>query len=51
MSPAFDRRFGMIVLGIWLVLSGVSGIFGIPLPIFVLPFLAIIAGALILLGE
>ena len=51
MVPAFDRRFGMVLLGSWLVLSGISGILAIPLPVFVLPFLAVIAGVLILLGE
>jgi hypothetical protein len=51
MPPAFNRSFGMILLGIWLVLSGLSNILAFPLPIFVLPFLAVIAGALILLGE
>lgn len=51
MAPAFNRSFGMILLGIWLVSSGLSNILAIPLPIFVLPFLAVIAGVLILLGE
>jgi hypothetical protein len=49
--PGFNRSFGMILLGIWLILTGLSGIALVALPPYVLPFLAVIAGALIMLGE
>lgn len=49
--PAFNRSFGMILLAIWLILSGLASILTFSLPTYVLPVLAIIAGVLILLGE
>ena len=51
MKPRFNRSFGMIVLAIWLILSGLAGILTFSLPPFVLPFMAVVAGVLILLGE
>lgn len=41
---------GLLLLGIWLIASGVIGLFGIVLPSsnIVLPIMAILAGALII---
>ena len=50
-APVFNTSPGMILLGIWLLLSGLAGILTFSLPPFVMPFLAVVAGMLILLGE
>lgn len=41
---------GMLLLGIWLIASGVIGLLGIMLPLsnIILPIMAILAGALII---
>ena len=47
------RNFGMILLGIWLILHGLVSLFGLAfsgLPI-ILGILALVAGILILLGK
>jgi hypothetical protein len=49
--PRFNRSFGMILLAFWLILSGLTGILAFSLPPLLLPFVAIVAGVLILLGE
>ena len=50
-APAFNRSPGMVLLAIWLVLTGLAGFLTFSLPSFVMPFLAVAAGILILLGE
>lgn len=50
-APHFNRSFGMILLALWLILSGLTQVFAFSVPPLVLPFVAIIAGVLILLGE
>lgn len=50
-GPRFNRSFGMILLAIWLILSGLTNVFAFSAPPLVLPVVAVIAGVLILLGE
>ena len=47
------KSIGMLLLGIWLVLTGLAGVVSIPIPALgtILAVLAIAAGALILLGR
>jgi hypothetical protein len=47
------KSIGMLLLGIWLILTGLAGVIAIPIPALgiILAVLAIAAGALILLGR
>lgn len=49
--PAVNRNIGLLVLGIWLILSGLSGFVALALPTTVMAALAFIAGVLILVGR
>lgn len=49
--PAFNRSPGLVLLAIWLIVSGLQDVIAVALPLFVLPVVAVIAGVLILLGE
>jgi len=51
MAVVLPRNAGMLVLGIWLLLSGLSGLVGLTLPSPVMAVLAFVAGLLILLGR
>jgi hypothetical protein len=51
MATGLNRNAGMLVLAIWLILSGLSGLFGLGLPAIVMSVLALIAGILILVGR
>ena len=42
---------GMLLLGVWLILSGLAGLGPLPVPGVVLSALALIAGILILIGR
>ena len=42
---------GMLLLAIWLILTGLSGLVSLPLPGVVMSVLALIAGVLILVGR
>lgn len=42
---------GMLLLAIWLILTGVAGLAALPIPGVVLAVLALIAGILILVGR
>jgi hypothetical protein len=44
------RNVGMILLAIWLILTGIMGVASFPIPAIVMAILAIAAGVLILLG-
>lgn len=44
-------RIGGILLGIWLVLTGLMMVISIPIPVIVMAILAIVAGALLLFGK
>ena len=47
------KRIGMLLLGIWLILTGLLGIVSIPVPFLdvIMAVLAIAAGVLILLDR
>lgn len=45
------RSLGMLLLGIYLVLVGISGLVALPIPAVVMAVLALIAGILILIGK
>jgi hypothetical protein len=46
-----NRNAGLLTLGIWLILSGLSGLVALPLPPPLMAILALIAGILILAGR
>jgi hypothetical protein len=51
MAVRVTRNTGMLVLAIWLILSGLAGIVAIPIPGVLMALLALIAGVLILVGR
>jgi hypothetical protein len=51
MAFVFQRNVGMLVLGVWLVLSGLSGLVSLGLPYPLMSALALAAGVLILAGR
>ncbi len=46
-----NRNLGMLLLAIWLILTGVAGLAGLAIPGVLLAVLALIAGILILVGQ
>jgi hypothetical protein len=50
MAIRTTRSAGMLLLAIWLILTGVSGFVSLPIPGVLQAALALIAGVLILLG-
>ena len=51
MAVTVTRNPGMLLLAIWLILTGVAGLVPSPLPGVVTAVLALIAGVLILVGR
>ena len=51
MAPGFNRNIGMLLLGIWLILTGISGFAALGIPGVVMAVLALLAGILILVGR
>ena len=51
MAVRVTRNAGMLLLAIWLILSGIAGLAAVPIPGVVMAALALIAGALILVGR
>jgi hypothetical protein len=51
MAVMVTRSAGMLLLSVWLILTGLAGLVALPLPGVVMAVLALIAGALILLGR
>jgi hypothetical protein len=53
MKVTLTRNLGMLLLGIWLILTGLSQVASIPIPALgtLLALLAIVAGVLILVGR
>ena len=51
MATGFNRNIGMLLLGLWLILTGLSGLVGLALPAMLLGVLALIAGILIIAGR
>ena len=50
MAIRTTRSAGMLLLAIWLILTGVSGFAALPIPGFLMAALALIAGILLLIG-
>jgi len=48
-----NKKLGMLLLGIWLIMTGLLQVVSVPIPAIgmILALLAIVAGALILLGR
>ena len=51
MAVRLTRSVGMLLLGIWLLLTGLAGLATLPIPGIVMSVLALIAGILILIGQ
>jgi hypothetical protein len=45
------RSTGMLLLALWLILSGIAGLAAVPLPGILLAVLALLAGIFILVGR
>jgi len=45
------RNIGMILLAIWLILTGLMQVVSLPIPAMIMAIIAIAAGVLILLGR
>ena len=50
MAVRVTRSAGMLLLGIWLILQGLSAFAALPIPNVLMAALALIAGVLILIG-
>ena len=50
MAIRMTRSAGMLLLSIWLILTGIAGFARTPIPAVLLAALALIAGILILIG-
>ena len=48
---ALTRSVGMLLLGIWLILTGLSALIPLPVPGVANGILALVAGILILIGR
>jgi hypothetical protein len=51
MAVGFQRNAGFLVLAIWLILYGVSGLVALHLPAPLMAVLALVSGVLILAGR
>lgn len=51
MAITVTRSAGMLLLAIWLMLTGLAGFVTLPLPGVLMAALALIAGVLILVGR
>ena len=51
MAVAIQRNMGLLLLAIWMILYGLSGLVAIGLPAPLMALLALIAGLLILAGR
>jgi hypothetical protein len=51
MAVRVTRSVGMLLLGIWLLLTGIAGLAPLPIPGIIMSVLALIAGILILIGQ
>ena len=50
MAVRVTRSAGMLLLAIWLILSGLAGFAALPIPGVLMAALALIAGVLLLVG-
>jgi hypothetical protein len=51
MAVAITRSAGMLLLAIWLILTGLAGTLAVAIPHVLMAALALIAGLLILVGR
>ena len=51
MAVRVTRNVGMLLLGVWLLITGLAGLMALPIPAMVMPVLALLAGILILFGR
>lgn len=51
MAVTVTRNLGMLLLGIWLLITGLGGLVALPIPTVVMAVLALLAGLLILVGR
>ena len=51
MAVMVTRSAGMLLLSVWLILTGLAGLVALPLPGVVMAVLALIAGVLLLVGR
>ena len=51
MASGSRRDLGMLVLAVWLVLTGITGLFALGLPSTVMSVLPLVAGILIVMGR
>jgi hypothetical protein len=51
MAVTFQRNVGMLLLAVWLILYGISGMVALGLPAPLMAVLALLAGVLILVGR
>jgi hypothetical protein len=51
MAYTLNRNAGLLVLGIYLILSGLSGVIVLALPHPLMALLALVAGILLLIGR
>ena len=51
MAIQTTRSMGMLLLGIYLILAGLGSLFALPIPGPVMGVLALVAGAMILVGR
>ena len=47
----YNRNVGMLLLGVWLILTGLAGLIALSLPSPLMAVLALLAGILILVGR
>ena len=50
MAIRTTRSIGMLLLGIWLILTGLASFIAVPIPAVVSALLALVAGILIIVG-
>jgi hypothetical protein len=51
MAVRVTSNVGLLLLAIWLIVSGLAGLIAFSLPPLVMPVLALVAGVLILIGR
>ena len=51
MAVRVTRNIGMVLLAVWLIVTGLAGLTALPLPGLLMPVLALVAGIAILLGR
>ena len=51
MAIRVTRSVGMLLLGIWLLLSGLAALATVPIPGIIMAVLAVVAGILIVIGQ